>query len=903
MTDNIIKFIKIFKRPLSYILALAGIALIAGYIWEPYAQAFLLDEFQLDVTKFIPKHKELFGVFLVILGVGLYLFENSSNFTIRGIYHNKTIKDIETNNANEIDKYCKKIKTLHEFLPTAGFAINIKVPIDLEEIHVPLDATINLSGLSDKKFADSFEADAYLKECDSNLEISLIDAFKESKERGKYRGIVILGDPGSGKSTHLKRVLLFTLRKGATQLGLPKDMIPVFLPLRELKDIDAGLSKFIQNQLSNKHLKTSEGFGERLLSRGNLLFLLDGLDEISDIKRRIEVAEWIAEALENLPDCRFIITCRFAGYTENVRLNDRFFEMHIRPFNTEQSEKFIHNWYKIVEKGLAKDKEQAETIAVEKANELISSLTNANFRASRVFELTRNPLLLTNICLVHRFRNKLPDNRSELYDECIKVLLEHWRGAKKLPNIKAKDGYRILQPAALWMHRKEGRTRATEKELVPQMQSAIKAVRWENGDAKQFLQTVRDESGLLTGWSHDEFGFMHLGFQEYLAAREIRSKAFKDPSILIEVASHFGESWWKEVSLLLLTLEDPSLFEPYIREVLKLPQLLNHLSLIDECIVDTAEISVEPFLELFNQTTSNEDAQQWNRQFHALKISFRLDPEAVFSIKEKLLDHPSNEIHNWILRKEAELSQNIFIAEPVGYELVQIPGETFLMGSSKDEDGHQSQEEPVHEVKIDDFYIGRYPVTNKEYGVFLRDNPKINEPRYWADRRYNQPDQPVIGVSKIDAKAFAAWCNLRLPSEAEWEFACRAGTTGQYYSGNGEDNLDKVGWFKSNSENQLHPVGQKEPNNFGLYDMHGNIWEFVEDSWHDNYSKAPSNGIAWVGKNKKNKVIRGGCWHLGCDKARSAFRGKTVPTKSFFKKPEDYNERITSIGFRLARDH
>jgi hypothetical protein len=107
-----------------------------------------------------------------------------------------------------------------------------------------------------------------------------------------------------------------------------------------------------------------------------------------------------------------VVTSRFAGYTPDVHLGANFLEMHIRPLSEEQVAGFVHNWYRIVERGLAKDPEQAEGIAKEKAEQLINRLREPDFRTRRVFELTRNPLLLTNICLVHRHRGKLPAETS-----------------------------------------------------------------------------------------------------------------------------------------------------------------------------------------------------------------------------------------------------------------------------------------------------------------------------------------------------------------------------------------------------------------------------------------------------------------------------------------------------------
>jgi len=155
----------------------------------------------------------------------------------------------------------------------------------------------------------------------------------------------------------------------------------------------------------------------------------------------------------------------------------------------------------------------------------------------------------------------------------------------------------------------------------------------------------------------------------------------------------------------------------------------------------------------------------------------------------------------------------------------------------------------------------------------------------------------VINVSWHDAKQYAAWLAhktglpYRLLSEAEWEYAARAGTTTRFFFGDDEAALGDYGWSAYNSENRTHPVGGKKPNQFGLYDMHGNASEWVEDPWHGDYSGAPPTASTWIeGGDANRRVVRGGSWHTKPDWLRSAFRWGSIA-----------DSRSWLCGFRVAR--
>ncbi len=384
---------------------------------------------------------------------------------------------------------------------------------------------------------------------------------------------------------------------------------------------------------------------------------------------------------------------------------------------------------------------------------------------------------------------------------------------------------------------------------------------------------------------------MHLGFQEYLAAREIwRRHLSSDPSALKDLAGQFGKSWWQEVILLLLSLQEVSLFEPLMQEVVKSRAFVAHSDLVEMCLDDAAEVSLLPFTELL-KVDPGKQRDLWERQYTALQVIRRWDEGIFDRIGEGLRKHPYEKIRKLIAERMDQARQKVIRPEPSGYELVLIPGGSFMMGSPESEKGRDDDEGPVHEVHVPAFYMGRYPVTNEEYGRYLKANPNIQEPSLWSDRKYNQPSQPVVGVSWRDANRYAEWAGLELPTEAQWEYACRAGTTTRFYTGNDDSDLDRAGWFSNNSGGQTHPVGEKEPNDFGLYDMHGNVWEWVQDDFHGSYKGAPVDGSAWVDDPRcEVRVIRGGSWGFYAVFCRSANRRGLTPVY-----------RDGNLGFRLLR--
>lgn len=229
------------------------------------------------------------------------------------------------------------------------------------------------------------------------------------------------------------------------------------------------------------------------------------------------------------------------------------------------------------------------------------------------------------------------------------------------------------------------------------------------------------------------------------------------------------------------------------------------------------------------------------------------------------------------------------------FRMIPILGGAFDMGSAEDDPEAFGSEKPRHRVAVPDFYLGQYPVTQALWKAVMKgENPS----------HFQGDERPVEQVSWDDAQIFIKALNAmteatrppghayRLPMEAEWEYAARGGkyhAEGFKYAGS--DRLKDVGWFAANSGLETKPVGLKSPNQLGLYDMSGNVWEWCEDDWHGDYKGAPTDGLARIDHPKRgaNRVYRGGGWLYAARYCRAAHRFGDAP-----------GDRATYLGFRLA---
>ncbi|MCF7810324.1 formylglycine-generating enzyme family protein [bacterium] len=235
---------------------------------------------------------------------------------------------------------------------------------------------------------------------------------------------------------------------------------------------------------------------------------------------------------------------------------------------------------------------------------------------------------------------------------------------------------------------------------------------------------------------------------------------------------------------------------------------------------------------------------------------------------------------------EAGDSAVFALADSVYITMVWIPAGEFMMGAQEEEQEAEEEEYPRHRVVFENgFWMGKYELTQAQWEAVMESNPSNNR----------GDNLPVENMTWNEVQEFEATLNneFRLPSEAEWEYACRAGTDTRFYWGDDPDTsqIDEYAWYHENADARTHEVGEKLPNSLGLHDMSGNVWEYCEDWYHENYEGAPDNGSAWIDGGGQMRIQRGGQSDNVTKRLRSAGRWRDNP-----------DEPHSARGFRLVRD-
>ncbi|MBI3273169.1 MAG: SUMF1/EgtB/PvdO family nonheme iron enzyme [Planctomycetes bacterium] len=806
--------------------------------------------------------------------------------------------------GDPIVRYRRWVEARYRNVSLIGFGEQFQIKLPIDRIYVPL--TLSLSrgaGVAKDKEGALHEA--------ADRGLSMEEAFRRADAAG-LRGVALRGDPGAGKTTAALRVgwQCADPLQGSASLGLAGDLVPVVLRLRSLLRTDGGLREFLTRELKDQY-PDDPGAGERLWRRPaagrpgpGRLWILDGLDEVADPLERARVSGWIERMLQDRPEDRFLVTSRDAGYQGDVVLTTGFLEVRVQPLTGPRQEEFVRRWFSTVETQMAGATAEAAWLAETRGAGLIAVLTGADFRSARLMSMAANPLLLSILCVVYRKDLDLPRRRAELYSKCVDVLLDHWRKewrrAAGLAPLDVSAAREVLKPLAAWLHTKEGRTEAESLELAAEATTALSTLSVQAGlgtDGAAFLKRVRDESGLLVSLVAGRYSFLHSTFQEYLAACHACERRSAG-----DLAERFKASWWQEVVLLALSQASADWTAEFFTGLLASGAAERQPELFALALLESLHLPLEPFVK-----TLSDPAAPPERLALVLRNFGSRTDAALVSAAEALARHPDPRVAGaaaeLLLRAGKLAEPGILVAGSTvvhpksGITLVYVPAGAFDMGSPETEKGHQSDER-LHRVQLSAFWMAKFSITNEEYARFLHDNPSQPVPSSWTDSRFNQPKQPVVGVSWNDATAYCRWSELRLPTEAQWEYACRAGTTTPFHFGstittdqvNYDGNYPYGGAPKGPYRETTVAVGTLPPNAWGLHEMHGNVWEWCEDVYDEGYyGRSPANDPL-CDSGPSDRVVRGGSWYYIAFSCRSAYRFRHGP-----------GYRLHNVGFRPAR--
>ncbi|MBF0434628.1 MAG: SUMF1/EgtB/PvdO family nonheme iron enzyme [Magnetococcales bacterium] len=439
------------------------------------------------------------------------------------------------------------------------------ISLDLERVFIPLRISqrafgVDLESRLTKSLGDKAREQSF-------GDVELKDIFKDKD--GKLRQCVVLfGEPGAGKTTSLKKILHLCLKQGSEQLALPHGMKPIFLRLRHFTEeyLHQPLIHYI-----NKELRELSGgrfpgeFKRNLWESGNLLLLFDGLDEIADSKLRARVAERIAGQLVGFQERNIyaIVSCRYAGYEGNVRL-ENFFPLDVKPLDGQRVEEFVHVWFDEACKHMG---DAQATEAKNRSLRLLGTMDKTAFADQRIKLLMGNPLLLTLLCLVVLRGGEIPRNRAAFYQKCLEIMLNKWRReqADVEPLLDLQAAMDILQPLAWKLHQEKRRDNVRQLEFANFAEQQL-AGKKDAPTGLAILEWLNRDTGIFIEYAQKQYGFMHLGLQEYLAARHVVMS--EGDGLLNILAGQADENWWREVLLLLVAIPGYRLFAPMMKRLL-----------------------------------------------------------------------------------------------------------------------------------------------------------------------------------------------------------------------------------------------------------------------------------------------------------------------------------------------
>ena len=800
--------------------------------------------------------------------------------------------------------YLTYLTDRHYYLSLKGMGVSDRVPLKLRllDLYVPLKARMELpEGETWKR--DLSLAGRDIVEYEDPLHfgdpVPLLTVLKN------YSGVIVLGDPGAGKTTFVKYLAVRLAAGEGEKIGF-SDYLPILLPLaayaNALQNDDIRLDDFISEYFSaiGSDLPVGAMLGEALKA-GRALILLDGLDEVRDINMRNTVVERVVDfyTFHRHQGNKFVLTSRVVGYRAVRPSAEDLAECTIVDFEDDEIENFVTKWTSALERQAQGFTKVAEADAEADRRELLDAI-NHN---PGVRQLASTPLLLTILALMKRQGVTLPERRVQLYDQYVSTLLSTWNRARSLSgrapgrDIDEIQTVRILAPLALWMHEVSPGVGLVGRE---DMRRKLEELFFERGDgspiqaARQFLMDVREHAALLLERGPSEYGFIHLTFEEYLAAVALAFMGQGDSKPIIEILSrHVGEQAWREVTLLTIGYlgirqQLPKIAGEVVEAIVeqKPGPLGEAVVLAGDAVLDTwpngvphksRDLVVDALINVMQDGVVRPELR---RRAGLLLGRLGWRPGDL----DRFVEVDSGEFQFGVRKEPASISYNYFVAR---YPVTNIQYARFVK-----EDGYQNRE--FWSEFGWDWRTGKLDQRSLEAVErdWLEHRPlaKRGNPYYWHNIELSNPIVPVVGVCWFEAEAYCNWLSkkivavpegftVRLLRSDEWERAARGIDGREYPWGDGFDKAAANTWDSDSTGSGLggttavatFPQGASSTD---AWDMSGNIWEWT-GSWYDD--------------DEKYRIVRGGSWIGYQWFARSSFCNWSIPLM--------FND---DLGFRVA---
>lgn len=679
--------------------------------------------------------------------------------------------------------------------------------------------------------------------------------------------LMILGLPGSGKTTLLNRLMYEYCSEYSNYL-------PVFFRIvsfcTQCSLQDMSIFDFLFDVIEANSGKNVAGIicEDTSFCRKNTVLLMDGLDEInaSDYEMFLKKLQVF---MIKYPYCKIIISSRVSHFKPN---DFNMFSIYIlRELDVRDIEEYINK---------------------NCPDQYKRSVTNIITSDDRLLEMAKTPFLLAMMCLNPEALGKKAKQRALLYESCTKYLLKErdWQqGRHKETPEKVKELEEALQIIAVRFFKLDNNDAFPVEDVLFYVKRHLKS----NTDAKEILDSICSNSGLLQ-LSGSYYYFVHRSIWEYFVAQAMRHESTEN---LLSKANILS---WEEPIRMYVGLMQNEHIDSIIKGIWE-----RNKTLALRCMHELPDFPVSILENIYLSIDKNEKLSLINSLRSTVKFcrcemeakrmvldtvsaiaKVEKDCEVIFSLVSLLEERTEAECHSLVSEildlANAEKRREKYINEN-GLYFVKLNGGAFMMGSDNTPD---PSDKPEHEVNLNPFEISSTLVTNK---IYYDQFPFACDGR---DSYSYEDNHPVNNVTWFEAYIFARWLNCDLPTEAEWEYACRSGGEDDANLFN-PDLIDDYAWYGFNSDNKPHHVATKRPNSFGIYDMLGNLREWCKD-WYDKdyYAQCKNANVVHDPEGPQSgtlKVLRGGCFEWSKLILTPTYRNFNVP-----------NYRNFVNGFRLV---